>query len=69
MTIPPRGASSQASIKQLEPFYGFVRAVDLATATRALIQVEAWLESGDAAGVPDPLRTEIDTTTASSSGS
>ena len=48
------------SIKQLEPFYGFARAVDLATATRAIIQVEAQLESGYAAGIPDSLRTEIE---------
>ena len=48
------------SIKRLEPFYSFARAVDLTTATRALIQVEVRLESGDAAGVPDPLRTEIE---------
>ena len=48
------------SIKRLEPFYSFARAVDLTTATRALIQVEVRLESGDAAGVPEPLRTEIE---------
>ena len=48
------------SIKQLEPFYGFARAVDLATATRAIIQVEAQLESGYAAGILDPLRTKIE---------
>ena len=48
------------SIKRLEPFYGFARAVDLTTATRALIQVEVRLESGDAAGIPEPLRTEIE---------
>ena len=55
-----RASVESYSIKQLEPFYGFARAVDLATATRALIQVEARLESADAAGVPDPLRTEIE---------
>ena len=55
-----RASVESYSIKQLEPFYGFVREVDLATATRALIQVEARLESADAAGVPDPLRTEIE---------
>ena len=55
-----RASVESYSIKKLEPFYGFARAVDLATATRALIQAEARLESGDAAGVPDPLRTEIE---------
>ena len=55
-----RASVESYSIKKLEPFYGFARAVDLATATRALIQVEARLESSDAAGVPDPLRTEIE---------
>ena len=55
-----RASVESYSIKQLEPFYGFAREVDLATATRALIQVEARLESGDAAGVPDQLRTEIE---------
>ena len=55
-----RASVESYSIKRLEPFYGFARAVDLTTATRALIQVEVRLESGDAAGVPDPLRTEIE---------
>ena len=55
-----RASVESYSIKKLEPFYGFARAVDLTTATRALIQVEVRLESGDAAGVPDPLRTEIE---------
>ena len=55
-----RASVESYSIKKLEPFYGFARAVDLATATRALIQAEARLESGNAAGVPDPLRTEIE---------
>ena len=55
-----RASVESYSIKKLEPFYGFARAVDLATATRALIQAEARLESGDVAGVPDPLRTEIE---------
>ena len=34
--------------------------MDLATATRVLIQVEARLESGNAASIPDLLRTEIE---------
>ena len=55
-----RASVESYSIKKLEPFYGFARAVDLTTATRALIQVEVRLESGDAAGVPEPLRTEIE---------
>ena len=55
-----RASVESYSIKRLEPFYGFARAVDLTTATRALIQVEVRLESGDAAGVPDPLRAEIE---------
>ena len=55
-----RASVESYSIKRLEPFYSFARAVDLTTATRALIQVEVRLESGDAAGVPEPLRTEIE---------
>ena len=55
-----RASVESYSIKKLEPFYGFARAVDLATATRALIQIEARLELGDAADVPDPLRVEIE---------
>ena len=55
-----RASVESYSIKRLEPFYDFARAVDLTTATRALIQVEVQLESGDAAGVPDSLRAEIE---------
>ena len=55
-----RASVESYSLKALEPFYGFTRALDLATATRALVQVEARLESGDGAGIPDPLRTEIE---------
>ena len=55
-----RASVESYSIKRLEPFYSFARAVDLTTATRALIQVEVRLESGEAAGVPEPLRTEIE---------
>ena len=55
-----RASVESYSIKQLEPFYGFAREVDLATATRTLIEVEARLESGDAIGIPEPLRTEIE---------
>ena len=55
-----RASVESYSIKALEPFYGFARAVDLATATRALVQVEARLESGDATGVPGPLRAELE---------
>ena len=55
-----RASVESYSLKALEPFYGFARALDLATATRAIIQVEAQLESGDAAGVPGPLRAEIE---------
>ena len=55
-----RASVESYSIKALEPLYGFARALDLATATRALVQVEARLESGDGAGIPDPLRTEIE---------
>ena len=55
-----RASVESYSIKRLEPFYGFAREVDLATATRTLIQVEARLESGDAAGVPDLLRAKIE---------
>ena len=55
-----RASVESYSIKRLEPFYGFARAVDLTTATRALIQVEVRLESDAAASIPEPLRTEIE---------
>ena len=48
------------SIKRLEPFYGFVRRVDLTAATRALVRFEAALESGDADGTPNALRAGIE---------
>ena len=54
-----RASVESYSIKRLEPFYGFVRRVDLLAATRALIRFEVRLESGDAAAAPDELRTEI----------
>ena len=55
-----RASVESYSIKRLEPFYGFTREVDLTAATRALIQVEVQLESGDHAAVPDALRWEIE---------
>ena len=48
------------SIKKLEPFYGFVRRMDLTTATRALVRFEAALESGEAHGTANALRAEIE---------
>ena len=48
------------SIKRLEPFYGFRRRIDLTAATRALVRFEAALESGEAHGTADALRTEIE---------
>ena len=48
------------SIKRLEPFYGFRRQVDLTAATRALVRFEAALESGEAHGTADALRTGIE---------
>ena len=48
------------SIKRLEPFYGFVRRVDLTAATRALVRFEAALDSGEADGTPNDLRAEIE---------
>ena len=54
-----RASVESYSIKRLEPFYGFVRRVDLLAATRALIRFEVRLESGDAAAAPNELRTEI----------
>ena len=47
------------SIKRLEPFYGFVRRIDLTTATRALVRFEAALESREAHRTPNALRAEI----------
>ena len=55
-----RASVESYSIKKLEPFYGFTREVDLTAATRALIQVEVRLESGDHADVPGGLRREIE---------
>ncbi|MDE2905501.1 MAG: TM0106 family RecB-like putative nuclease, partial [Acidobacteriota bacterium] len=48
------------SIKRLEPFYGFVRRMDLTTATRALVRFEAALESGEAHGTANAHRAEIE---------
>ena len=55
-----RASVESYSIKKLEPFYGFAREVDLRVATRALIQVEVRLESGDGAVVPDALARVIE---------
>ncbi len=55
-----RASVESYSIKKLEPFYGFVRQVDLLAATRAIIRFEVRLESGDAAGTPDELRDAIE---------
>ena len=55
-----RASVESYSIKKLEPFYGFTREVDLTAATRALIQVEVRLESGDHADVSGALRREIE---------
>ena len=54
-----RASVESYSIKRLEPFYGFVRRVNLLAATRALIRFEVRLESGDATAAPNELRTEI----------
>ena len=54
-----RASVESYSIKKLEPFYGFARAVDLTTATRALIQVEVRLELvavGEGRGRGDAIR-------------
>ena len=48
------------SIKRLEPFYRFVRRIDLTAATRALVRFEAALESGEAHGTASALRAEIE---------
>ena len=48
------------SIKRLEPFYGFLRRIDLTTATRALVRFEAAMESGEAHGTANALRAEIE---------
>ncbi len=41
-----RASVESYSIKKLEPFYGYERAVDLRTASSALAYFEAWLELG-----------------------
>ena len=58
-----RASVESYSIKKLEPFYGFVREVDLTAATRALVGFEARLESGQGAGVPEELRAQVRATT------
>ena len=55
-----RASVERYSIKKLEPFYGFTRRVELTAATRALIQFEAALESGDANSAAAGLRAEIE---------
>ena len=54
-----RASVESYSIKRLEPFYGFVRDVDLTAATRALVGFEARLESGAGADAPAELRARI----------
>ena len=54
-----RASVESYSIKRLEPFYDFVRDVDLTAATRALVGFEARLESGAGAGAPAELRAQI----------
>ena len=56
-----RASVESYSIKRLEPFCGFRREVDLTAATRALIELEVRIESGDAGGgVPEAPRREIE---------
>ena len=54
-----RASVERYSIKNLEPFYGYTRDVDLTAATRALVRFEAALESGHVDGTAEALRTEI----------
>ncbi len=54
-----RASVESYSIKQLEPFYGFVRDVDLPAATRALVEFEARLESGAGADAPEVLHAAV----------
>ena len=55
-----RASVDRYSIKNLEPFYGYARDVDLTAATRALVRFEAALESGHAEGTAETLRAEIE---------
>ena len=55
-----RASVESYSIKKLEPFYDFVRDVDLTAATRALVGFEARLESGAAHDATDALRAGIE---------
>lgn len=55
-----RASVERYSIKKLEPFYGFRRAVGLTAATRALVRFEAALEAGGAGGTSDELRAEVE---------
>ena len=55
-----RASVERYSIKKLEPFYGFRRAVGLTAATRALVRFEAALEAGDAGGTADELRADVE---------
>ncbi|MXY25694.1 MAG: TM0106 family RecB-like putative nuclease [Acidobacteria bacterium] len=55
-----RASVERYSIKNLEPFYGYARDVDLTAATRALVRFEAALESGNPGVMAETLRTEIE---------
>lgn len=55
-----RASVESYSIKELEPFYGFRREVDLRTATHALAWFEAWLESGGERGKAGELLEAIE---------
>ena len=54
-----RASVESYSIKKLEPFYGFVRDVDLNAATRSLIAVEVGLESENAGALSDTLLAQV----------
>jgi uncharacterized protein len=55
-----RASVESYSIKQLEPFYGFTRDVDLREANHALAWFEAWLESGGKHGKGDEFLEKIE---------
>ena len=55
-----RASVESYSIKNLEPFYGYARDIDLTAATRALVRFEAALESGHADGTAEAVRAEIE---------
>jgi uncharacterized protein len=54
-----RASVESYSIKQIEPFFSFVRGQDLAGARSALAEMQAGLELGAAAAIPDETKAAV----------